>query len=221
MNQDKKVRLLAFLICILYAICFAAAVECYLYSVSAANKTIIEEPKWTIGDVIYNDSPKDVPVRDISVDPIEQPVETVVEPAYGRFNVPLEDELQSYIFEQCIEKNVAPELIFAMIYVESSYRPSAMGDGGQSYGLMQIQPRWHQERIDRLGCTDLLDPYQNVKVGIDYMSDLIGRKGSVEWALMAYNSGPSIANKKVKAGEITSYVTKVFEKRDKLLEEYM
>lgn len=217
MNQDKKVRILAFLICILYALCFAAAVECYLYSVSEANKIIIEEPKLVIGDLIYNDSPKDEPIEE----PVEIVEEPAVEPAYGRFNVPLEDELQSYIFEQCIEKNVAPELIFAMIYVESSYRPSAMGDGGQSYGLMQIQPRWHQERIDRLGCTDLLDPYQNVKVGIDYMSDLIGRKGSVEWALMAYNSGPSIANKKVKAGEITSYVTKVFEKRDKLLEEYM
>lgn len=143
---------------------------------------------------------------------------SVEESKYTYYDVPLDEDLQRYIFEQCEEKGVDPKLVLAMIYVESSFRPSAIGDKGNSFGLMQIQPRWHQKRMDKLGCTDLLDPYQNVTVGIDYIADLIGRKDSIEWALMAYNAGASTANKKAAAGEVTKYVTKVFEKMDKITE---
>lgn len=127
------------------------------------------------------------------------------------FNVPLSEDLQDHIFAMCEKKNVDPIIIIAMIYRESSYNPSNMGDNGMSYGLMQIQPKWHQARMDRLGCTDLLDPYQNVTVGIDLFGDFMSLGKGVEWALMAYNDGGAEADRKAAEGIITSYVTRVLQ----------
>lgn len=53
---------------------------------------------------------------------------------------------------------------------------------------MQVQPRWHRERMERLGVTDLTDPYSNFLVGLDFLYELVG-KYELEYALTAYNSG--------------------------------
>ena len=56
-------------------------------------------------------------------------------------------------------------------------------------GLMQIQPRWHSERMEQLGCTDLYDPYQNVTVGISILAEKLAKYDSAGEALTAYNAG--------------------------------
>lgn len=132
------------------------------------------------------------------------------------FDVPLSEDLQDYIFELCESYDIDPAVIVAVIWKESSYRVSVMGDNGRAYGLMQIQPRWHKDRMKRLGVDDLLDPYQNVLVGIDYLSELYHKKDSIKWALMAYNGGPDYATKKLKAGEISSYASSVLKKAKEL-----
>jgi soluble lytic murein transglycosylase-like protein len=44
--------------------------------------------------------------------------------------------------------------------------------------------------MERLGCTDLLDPYQNVIVGTDFLAEqLIRYGGDMGKALVAYNAG--------------------------------
>lgn len=149
--------------------------------------------------------------------------ETVVEPIAVRttqmiaekievieyFDVPLDKELQDYIFELCEKHNINPALVIAMIEKESNFTASAIGDGGNSLGLMQIQPRWNQDRMDILGCQDLLDPFQNVAVGIDLLAELFDKGNSVEWVLMAYNGGQSYANRKISNGEISNYAQTV------------
>jgi soluble lytic murein transglycosylase-like protein len=65
--------------------------------------------------------------------------------------------------------------------------------------------------MDRLGCTDLLDPYQNVTVGIGLFGDLLSTGKGVEWALMAYNGGSVYADKKVAQGILTEYARNVLE----------
>lgn len=125
------------------------------------------------------------------------------------FDVPLDEELQDYIFELCEEHNIDPALVITMIGKESNFNASAIGDGGNSLGLMQIQPRWNQDRMDILGCQDLLDPFQNVTVGIDLLAELFDKGNSVEWVLMAYNGGQSYANRKISNGEISNYAQTV------------
>lgn len=106
------------------------------------------------------------------------------------YNVPLDAELQLFIINLCEEHHIDPAVVMAMIAVESEFDVNVIGDNGNAFGLMQIHPRWHQERMDKLGITDLLDPYQNVTVGVDYLVELIAYyEGNTTKALMAYNAG--------------------------------
>jgi hypothetical protein len=127
------------------------------------------------------------------------------------FDVPLSEELQDHIFAVCEEYRIEPSIVIAMIERESGFRDWVVGDGGKSFGLMQIQERWHLERMERLGVTDLLDPYQNVLVGIDILAELFGRYDDIEWVLMAYNGGASYANNLAERGVVSAYATGVIE----------
>ena len=107
------------------------------------------------------------------------------------FDSPLEAHLQRYIIHLGEEAGIDPKVILGIIYIESSYNADSIGDNGRSFGLMQIQRRWHEERIARLNVMDLLNPYDNVRVGIDYISELYEKYGDIEMALVAYNAGPT------------------------------
>lgn len=134
-----------------------------------------------------------------------------VEPSRVYFDVPLDKDLQNHIMNICEERNIDPRVAFAMIKCESGFRAEATGDSGNSLGLMQIQPRWHYARMERLGCDNLLDPYQNVTVGLDLFGDLLKHYGNVERALMAYNGGGSYANEMIAAGRVSTYAARVLE----------
>lgn len=111
------------------------------------------------------------------------------------YDLPLADEVQSEIISECNNVGVDPEIIFSMIGVESGFHADAIGDGGDSFGLMQIQPKWQAGRMEKLNVTNLFDPVQNSKVGIDLMAELLSYNKGTEWALTAYNAGISNANK--------------------------
>lgn len=104
-----------------------------------------------------------------------------------RYPVPLDDNLQKYIQQKCAEKQISPAIVFAIIGVESGYDATVVGDNGNSYGLMQIYHDVHLERMKRLGLYNLLNPYQNVTVGIDILAELIDMGNGIEWALSYYN----------------------------------
>lgn len=119
---------------------------------------------------------------------IEEDLEIYHLEAIEFYPVPLDHDLQVHIIRTCDENGIDPAVVIAMIATESDFDPDTIGDGGDSYGLMQIQPKWHSERMERLGVTDLLNPLQNVTVGMDYLAELLD-KYSLESALTAYNSG--------------------------------
>lgn len=121
-----------------------------------------------------------------------EPPETTVatEPEVILYDVPLSNGLQLYIIGLCEEKHIDPAIILAMCFRESSYNPEAIGDNGASIGLMQIQPKWNYELMEELECLDLLDPYQNVTVGIHILAErLKWYDGDIAKALTAYNRG--------------------------------
>ena len=131
------------------------------------------------------------------------------------YNVPLSKELQEYIAEICTQyDSVSLPLVLAIIQRETNYDADAIGDNGNSLGLMQIQPQWHESRMERLGVTDLLNPYQNVTVGIDILAECIGKYETLEEALTVYNAGPSGAeelyfSKGIKANEYALEIIKI------------
>ena len=106
------------------------------------------------------------------------------------YPVPLDQELQFFIIQLCEKHHIDPAVVISIIDAESDFDANAIGDGGNSFGLMQIQARWHEERMDKLGATDLLNPKQNIAVGVDYLAELLDYyNGNLEKALMAYNAG--------------------------------
>lgn len=127
------------------------------------------------------------------------------------FDVPLDEDLQTYIFELSEDIGIDPAIVIAIIEKESNYDILAVGDHGRSLGLMQIQFRWHTARMAELGCDDLLDARQNVCVGIDILADLLEEGESIEWVLMAYNGGHAYADRLAGEGRVSEYANKIIE----------
>ncbi len=81
--------------------------------------------------------------------------------------------------------NVRPELLHALIYAESGYRPGARSSSG-AVGLMQLMPGV----LQRFNVREPLDPRQNIHGGARYVRELLDRFGdNISLVLAAYNAG--------------------------------
>lgn len=107
----------------------------------------------------------------------------------GLYPVPLETELQQHIISVCDAYQIDPALVMAIIEKESTYDARKIGDGGDSYGLMQVNAQYHGDRMEKLCISNLKCPYCNVIVGIDYLAELLEEYGDVHKALICYNAG--------------------------------
>ena len=145
-------------------------------------------------------------------------LETPVDDNPVREDIPLDAETQKLLYQACDATGIQYELALSVIQKETDFR-NITGDDGDSIGYMQIQPRWHSERMVRLGVTDLADPYGNFLVGCDYLAELIGKGKGLEWVLMAYNGGPAYANKMAKANQVSRYATDVLNDMNELMME--
>lgn len=86
---------------------------------------------------------------------------------------------------------VEPALVRAVIAVESGYDPTAISKRGAG-GLMQLMP----ETAKRYGVSDVFDPVDNVRGGVQYLADLLSRfDNNLRLALAAYNAGESAVSR--------------------------
>ena len=108
---------------------------------------------------------------------------------YDRTGGYFPEKMQVYTYCVCKQYGGRYDLVVALIEKESGYKFDEVGDDGHSIGYMQIYEEWHKDRMESLNVTDLRNPYQNVLVGIDYLSELIERYGTIQDALAAYNYG--------------------------------
>lgn len=176
----------------------AAEKEAPVYVVEVSKPVdVIELPKMP---EIVTASVKMV-AKDINVPTKTEPEATVAENA-TTYPVPLDEELQLFIIGLCEEHHIDPAVVFCMIHQESCFDASKIGDSGEAFGLLQVWPKWHGDRMKKLDCPDLLDPYQNVTVGVDYYAECLEKyDGDHAKALTAYNQGSynGVVNKHAKA----------------------
>lgn len=79
-----------------------------------------------------------------------------------------------------------PLLLVAMMAIESSFNPSAQSHRG-AQGLMQVIPRYHQDKIGADADEDaLFDPVFNVQIGTSVLAEGLQRYGTLERALQYY-----------------------------------
>jgi soluble lytic murein transglycosylase-like protein len=94
-------------------------------------------------------------------------------------------QYDSIIEKAAIAASVEPNLLRAVIVVESGFNSRAVSKRG-AVGLMQLMPA----TATRFGVSNPYDPLQNVHAGARYLKLLIDRFGQdVRLALAAYNAG--------------------------------
>ena len=98
--------------------------------------------------------------------------------------------------ESCVkygeEYGICPEMLMAMIEKESSVRPDV--ESGGCKGLMQISDRWHKDRMERLGVTNIYSVDGNIHVGVDYLSELFEKYEDAGTVLMVYHGEENAIN---------------------------
>jgi soluble lytic murein transglycosylase-like protein len=120
-----------------------------------------------------------------------------------------QNDYDELILEHARHHGIRPDLVRAVIQVESGYNPNARSVKG-AMGLMQLMPG----TAAGLGVTRPYDPEQNIRGGVAYLRRLLDRYGDdEELALAAYNAGPEAVgrygNKIPPYRETRAYVQKV------------
>jgi soluble lytic murein transglycosylase-like protein len=119
------------------------------------------------------------------------------------------ERFEPLIQEHASRHALRPDLVRAVIQVESGFNPRARSNKG-AMGLMQLMPATARD----FGVTDPYDPAQNIRAGTKYLRQLIDRyDGNEELALAAYNAGSGAVDRYGRAvppyRETRDYVKKV------------
>lgn len=125
-----------------------------------------------------------------------------------------------------------PLLLLAVISVESSFDPNALGrfrSGNLSgaLGLMQVKYETALEvaemiGIDNLKREDLFNPEINLVIGTAYLTKLISQFGDFKLGLLAYNQGPGTIRETISGRQPLSvrYYERVLKNYYQLSERY-
>jgi soluble lytic murein transglycosylase-like protein len=95
------------------------------------------------------------------------------------------------IEQHCRTHSVRPDLVRAVMQVESGFNPLARSPKG-AMGLMQLMPATARH----FGVVNAYNPAENVRGGVAYLRELLDRyDNQEELALAAYNAGPGAVDK--------------------------
>jgi soluble lytic murein transglycosylase-like protein len=151
-----------------------------------------------------------VPLHDVRGLMPDEVMDEVLSEVRGARN---ETELEQLARAAAQRHGLDPDLVLAVVAVESGFQPRAISPKG-AQGLMQLMPPTARE----LGVTNAFDPAQNLDGGSRHLSALIARYGGdLTKALAAYNAGQGAVDRHrgiPPYRETRDYVKRVLRKRD-------
>jgi soluble lytic murein transglycosylase-like protein len=100
------------------------------------------------------------------------------------------ERFEELLQEHSKRQSLRPELVRAVIQVESGFDPRATSAKG-AMGLMQLMPQTARS----LGVLNAYDPEENIRGGTVYLRQLLDKFGSEQLALAAYNAGPGAVDR--------------------------
>jgi soluble lytic murein transglycosylase-like protein len=135
-------------------------------------------------------------------------IATVLKARYAHLSDDEAGALAGVIVREARRANLDPQLILAVIQVESSGDRLAVSSVG-AMGLMQLRPATAQAVASRLGIRwtgpeMLFDPVYNIRLGVTYLDSLVDRFGDIDIALAAYNLGPTRVARQLRRGNAIS-----------------
>jgi peptidoglycan lytic transglycosylase len=103
------------------------------------------------------------------------------------------------IKEEAKRYGIDPYIAAGLIRQESVFNPNAISRVG-ARGLMQVMPGTGQlvskrQGIGNITAADLYNPALNIKLGMNYLAQVLGQFGRIEYAAAAYNAGPARAQR--------------------------
>ena len=137
----------------------------------------------------------------------------------GVINTPVCTEYQDYVEQICSAYGIMPELVVAIMETESGGVRTAYNGSYGCVGLMQINESVHRGRMAKLGVEDLYDPYSNILVGVDLLSELLENDDQNVYLALAHYHGERDANSRTNSGNYSSYVKNIIARTQELLSE--
>lgn len=106
-------------------------------------------------------------------------------PKWANTNFKVPDNLAPIFQKYSQQFGVPYWLAAAVAQQESSFNPNLNAWPNDGAGVMQLMP----DEARRYGVTNVLDPDQNIRAGINMLSDLYKQTGRWDLAVAAYNGG--------------------------------
>lgn len=89
------------------------------------------------------------------------------------------------VYEHAHKQGVDPLVVIGMISKESMFKPKAKSGYGAA-GLMQVVPRFHQDKIKK---RNIYNRDVNIEVGVKVLFDCLKNRKTVKGALNCYSGG--------------------------------